>query len=34
MVGILWSDLNEDEQSAIAMLAAGASADLCDPVAC
>jgi hypothetical protein len=33
MDGILWSDLNEDEQSAIAMLTAGASADLCDPVA-
>jgi hypothetical protein len=33
MDGISWSDLNEDEQSAIAMLAAGASADLCDPVA-
>ena len=33
MDGISWSDLNEDEQSAIEMLAAGASADLCDPVA-
>ena len=33
MDGISWSDLNEDEQSTIAMLAAGASADLCDPVA-
>ena len=31
MDGISWSDLNEDEQSTIAMLAAGASADLCDP---
>jgi hypothetical protein len=31
--GISWSDLNEDEQSAISMLAAGASAELCDPVA-
>jgi hypothetical protein len=33
MDGISWSDLNADEQSAIAMLAAGASAELCDPVA-
>jgi hypothetical protein len=33
MDGISWSDLNEDEQSAIAMLAAGASAELCDPIA-
>jgi hypothetical protein len=33
MDGISWSDLNEDEQSAIALLAAGASAELCDPVA-
>ena len=33
MDGITWNDLNEDERSAIAMLAAGASADLCDPVA-
>ena len=33
MDGISWSDLNEDEQSAIEMLAAGASADLCAPVA-
>jgi hypothetical protein len=31
MDGISWGDLNEDERSAIAMLAAGASADLCDP---
>jgi hypothetical protein len=30
---ISWNDLNEDERSAIAMLAAGASAQLCDPVA-
>jgi hypothetical protein len=33
MDGISWSDLNDDEQSAIAMLAAGASAELCDAVA-
>jgi hypothetical protein len=33
MNGVSWCDLNADEQSAIAMLAAGASADLCDPVA-
>ena len=33
MDGISWNDLNEDEQSAIAMLADGASAELCDPVA-
>jgi hypothetical protein len=33
MDGISWSDLNGDERSAIAMLAAGASAELCDPVA-
>ena len=33
MDGISWSDLNEDEQSAIAMLGDGASAELCDPVA-
>jgi hypothetical protein len=33
MDGISWGDLNEDEQSAIATLADGASADLCDPVA-
>jgi len=33
MDGISWSDLNEDERSAIEMLAAGASAELCDPVA-
>jgi hypothetical protein len=30
---ISWSDLNEDERSAIAMLAAGASGELCDTVA-
>jgi len=33
MDGISWNDLNEDERSAIAMLADGASAELCDPVA-
>jgi hypothetical protein len=33
MDGVSWTDLNSDEQSAIAMLAAGASADLCDPLA-
>jgi hypothetical protein len=33
MDGISWSDLNEDEQSEIALLAAGASAELCDPAA-
>ncbi len=33
MDGISWSDLNADEQSAIALLAPGASAELCDPVA-
>jgi hypothetical protein len=33
MDGISWSDLNEDERSAIALLADGASAELCDPVA-
>jgi hypothetical protein len=33
MDGMSWSDLNADEQSAIALLAAGASAELCDPVA-
>jgi hypothetical protein len=33
MDGISWNDLTEDEQGAIAMLAAGASAELCDPVA-
>jgi hypothetical protein len=33
MDGISWNDLKEDEQSAIALLAAGASAELCDPVA-
>jgi hypothetical protein len=32
MDGISWSDLNADEQSAIALLAAGASAELCDAV--
>ena len=33
MDGILWTDLNSDEQRAIAMLADGVSTDLCDPVA-
>jgi hypothetical protein len=33
MDGILWTDLNSDEQRAIAMLADGVPTDLCDPVA-
>ena len=33
MDDILWTDLNSDEQRAIAMLGAGASAEFCDPVA-
>jgi hypothetical protein len=33
MDGISWTDLDEDEQSAIAMSVDGVSADLCDPVA-
>jgi hypothetical protein len=33
MDGISWNDLNDDERSAIARLAAGASAELCDPIA-
>ena len=33
MDGISWTDLNSDEQRAIAMLADGVSTDLCDPVA-
>lgn len=33
MDGISWTDLDADEQRAIAMLADGVSADLCDPVA-
>jgi hypothetical protein len=33
MEGISWTDLDADEQRAIAMLEAGVSAELCDPVA-
>jgi hypothetical protein len=33
MDGISWTDLDEDEQRAIAMLMDGVSTDLCDPVA-
>jgi hypothetical protein len=33
MDGISWTDLDLDEQRAIAMLADGVSAELCDPVA-
>ena len=33
MDGISWTDLDADEQRAIAMLAEGGSTDLCDPVA-
>lgn len=33
MDGISWTDLDPDEQRAIAMLGAGVSAELCDPVA-
>jgi hypothetical protein len=33
MDDISWTDLDSDEQRAIAMLAAGVSAELCDPVA-
>ena len=33
MDGILWTDLASDEQRAIAMLGAGVSVKLCDPVA-
>jgi hypothetical protein len=33
MDGISWTDLNLDEQRAIAMLADGLPADSCDPVA-
>lgn len=32
MDGILWADLDQDEQRVIAMLEAGVSAELCDPV--
>jgi hypothetical protein len=33
MDGISWTDLDADEQRATALLAEGASTDLCDPVA-
>jgi hypothetical protein len=33
MDGISWTDLDEEEQRALAMLMEGATADLCDPVA-
>ena len=33
MDGISWTDLDSDEQRAVATLAEGASTDLCDPVA-
>jgi hypothetical protein len=33
MNSISWTDLNSDEQRAIAVLGAGVSAELCDPVA-
>jgi hypothetical protein len=33
MDGISWTDLDPDERRAIAILAEGASTDLCDPVA-
>lgn len=33
MDGILWADLDSDEQRAIAMLEAGVSVELCDPTA-
>ena len=33
MDGISWTDLNADEQRAIAVLAEGGVTDLCDPVA-
>ena len=33
MDGISWTDLDADEQRVTAMLAEGASTDLCDPVA-
>jgi hypothetical protein len=33
MGSIAWSDLNPAEQHAIAVLAVGISADLCDPLA-
>ena len=33
MEGILWTDLDADEQRALAILGAGLSIELCDPVA-
>lgn len=33
MDGISWTDLDPDEQRIIAMVGAGVSAELCDPVA-
>ena len=33
MDGISWTDLDADEQRAIAMLAEGVSTEFCDPVA-
>ena len=33
MDDILWTDLDSDEQRTLALLAEGASTDLCDPVA-
>jgi hypothetical protein len=33
MDDISWTDLDADEQRAIAMLAEGTSTDLCDPIA-
>jgi hypothetical protein len=33
MEGILWADLDADEQRALAILGAGLSIELCDPVA-
>jgi hypothetical protein len=33
MDGISWTDLDSDEQRAIAMLADGVSPELCDPIA-
>jgi hypothetical protein len=33
MEGITWADLDADEQRAIAILGAGLSIELCDPVA-
>ncbi|MFK4723357.1 hypothetical protein ABIE89_004457 [Bradyrhizobium niftali] len=33
MEGILWTDLDADEQRALAILGAGLSIELCDPIA-